>query len=149
MQAAVYFSRTVSDDALFNEDNARSHARDFLRAVQRYDQLLKRNPDYPGARENRDKVQSIIDEINRLSESQMEEAGVGTEEKQMGGDDAIPAEGAEQLSFEQVELKQYTAEEILESQATRDMWLRGVQQDPSNFLAAKFSMQLQRRAQQP
>jgi Ca-activated chloride channel family protein len=149
MQAAEYFSRTDSDDALFNEANARSHARDFLRAVQRYDQLLKRNPDYPGARENRDKVQSIIDEINRLSESQLEEAGVGTEEKQMGGDDAIPAEGAEQLSFEQVELKQYTAEEILESEATRDMWLRGVQQDPSNFLAAKFSMQLQRRAQQP
>ncbi len=149
MQAAEYFSRTDNDDALFNEANARAHARDFLRAVQRYDQLLKRNPGYPGAQENRDKVQSIIDEINRLSESQMEEAGVGTEEKQMGGDDAIPAEGAEQLSFEQVELKQFTAEEILESEATRDMWLRGVQQDPSNFLATKFSMQLQRREQQP
>ena len=63
----------------------------------------------------------------------------------MGGDDAIPAEGAEALSFEQVKLKQFTAEEILQSEATRDMWLRGVQQDPSNFLATKFSMQLQRR----
>jgi Ca-activated chloride channel homolog len=145
LQAAEYFSRSDSDDALFNEANARSHARDFLRAVKRYDQLLARSPDYPGARENRDKVQALIDEINRMSESQQEEAGVGTEEKQMGGDDAIPAEGAEKLSFDQVEIKQFTAEEILQSEATRDMWLRGVQQDPSNFLATKFSMQLQRR----
>jgi hypothetical protein len=27
------------------------------------------------------------------------------------------------------------------------MWLRSVQQDPSNFLAIKFGMQLQRQAQ--
>ena len=148
MQSAEYFSRMDSDAALFNEANARSQARDYLRAVKRYDQLLARSPDYPGARENRDKVQSIIDEINRLSESQTEEAGIGTEEKQMGGDDAIPAEGAEQLSFDQIELKQFTAEEILESEATRDMWLRGVQQDPSDFLATKFSMQLRRRQEQ-
>ena len=145
MQAAEYFSRADSDDALFNEANARAHARDFLRAVHRYDQLLERNPSYPGARANRDKVQALIDEINRMSESQQPEAGIGSEEKEMGGDDAIPAEGAEELSFEQVKLKQFTAEEILQSEATRDMWLRGVQQDPSSFLATKFSMQLQRR----
>ena len=143
MQAAEYFSRSDSDDALFNEANARAHARDFLRAVKRYDQLLARTPDYPGAQENRDNVQALIDEINRMSESQHGEEG-SSEEKQMGGDEAIPAEGAEKLSFDQIELKRYTAEEILQSEATRDMWLRGVQKDPSNFLATKFSMQLQR-----
>ena len=67
----------------------------------------------------------------------------------MGGDEAIPAEGAEKLSFEQVELKQYSAEEILESESTREMWLRAVQQDPSQFLATKFSMQLQRQEAAP
>ena len=144
MQAAEYFSRSDSDDALFNEANARAHARDFLRAVKRYDQLLARTPGYPGATENRAKVQALIDEINRMSESQQGEEG-SSEEKQMGGDEAIAAEGAEKLSFDQVEIKQYTAEEILQSEATRDMWLRGVQQDPSNFLATKFNMQLQRR----
>jgi Ca-activated chloride channel family protein len=145
MQAAEYFSRSDSDDALFNEANARAHARDYLRSVHRYDRLLERTPDYPGARANRDTVQAIIDEINRMSESQQQEAGIGTEEKQMGGDDAIPAEGAEELSWEEVEVKQFTAEEILQSEATRDMWLRGVQQDPSAFLATKFNMQLLRR----
>jgi Ca-activated chloride channel family protein len=145
MQAAEYFSRSDSDDALFNEANARAHARDYLRSVHRYDRLLERSPDYPGARENRDTVQAIIDEINRMSESQQQEAGIGSEEKQMGGDDAIPAEGAEELTWEQAQVKQYTAEEILQSEATRDMWLRGVQQEPSEFLATKFNMQLLRR----
>ncbi len=144
MRAAEYFARRDSDDALFNEANARAHARDYLRAANRYDRLLSRTPDYPGAAANRARVQALIDEINRLSESQQQEAGVGSEEKQLSGDDAIPAEGAEDLTWEQVAKVQFTAEEILQDPATSEMWLRGVQQDPSRFLAIKFAMQLQR-----
>lgn len=144
MQAAEYFSRTDSDDALFNEANARAQARDYLRAVQRYERLLARSPEYPGAEQNRARVQYLIDETNRLSESQQEEAGVSGEDKELGGDDAIPAMGADKLSWEQAEIIQLSAEDILENPATSEMWLRSVQQDPSNFLAIKFSMQLQR-----
>ncbi len=143
MAAAEYFSRSDSDRALFNEANARAHGRDYLRAVRRYDRLLARTPDFPGAAANRDKVQALIDEINRLSASQQQEQGVSSEEKQMGGEDAIPAEGAEELSWTEAELQQFSAEEILGDPATAEMWLRGVQQDPANFLAVKFSMQLQ------
>ena len=146
MRAAEYFARRDSDAALFNEANARAHARDYLRAVNRYDRLLARNPDFPGARQNRDRVQALIDEINRLSESQQQEAGVSSEEKQLDGDDAIPAQGADELSWEQAEKVQYSAEEILQDPATAEMWLRGVQQDPSRFLAIKFNMQLQRES---
>jgi Ca-activated chloride channel family protein len=142
--AAEYFSRSDSDDALFNEANARAHARDYVRAVNRYDRLLARNPDYPGARHNRQRVQELIDEINRLSESQQAEPGVSGEDKELGTDDAIPAEGAEELSWEQAKTVKLTAEQILEDPATGEMWLRSVQQDPSNFLAIKFGMQLQR-----
>jgi Ca-activated chloride channel family protein len=159
MVAAEYFSRQDSDAALFNEANARAHARDYIRAVNRYDRLLQRNPDYPGAQPNRDKVQDLIDEINRLSESQQQEAGVSgedkelggddaipaDEDKELGGDDAIPAEGAQEISWEKAEITQFSAEDILQDPATADMWLRSVQQDPSNFLAIKFSMQLQSR----
>ena len=109
--------------------------------------LLARNPDYPGAAENRARVQELIDEINRLSESQQQEAGVSSEEKQLDGEDAIPAEGAQELSFEQAEKLQLSAEDILQDPATSDMWLRSVQQDPSQFLAIKFNMQLQRADQ--
>jgi Ca-activated chloride channel family protein len=145
MLAAEYFSRTDSDDALFNEANARAQGRDYVRAVNRYDRLLARRPDYPGASANRNRVQEIIDEINRISESQQQEAGVSGEDKELGGDDAIPAQGADEVSWQQAEIKQLTADDILQDPATSDMWLRGVQQDPSNFLAIKFAMQLQRQ----
>ncbi|MEP1594258.1 MAG: hypothetical protein ABJK20_06785, partial [Halieaceae bacterium] len=144
MLAAEYFSRSDTDDALFNEANARAHARDYVRAANRYDQLLARNPDYPGAAANRAHVQALIDEINRISDSQMQEDGVSSEEKSLDGDDAIPAQGADELTWQQAELVQLSAEEILQDPATAAMWLRGVQQDPSNFLAIKFSMQLTR-----
>ena len=114
--------------------------------MHRYDRLLARNPDYPGAAANRERVQALIDEINRLSESQQQEAGVGSEKKQLGGDDAIPAVGADELSWEKTELTQLSADDILQDPATREMWLRGVQQDPSRFLAIKFNMQLQRQS---
>jgi len=146
MRAADYFSRRDSDDALFNEANARAQARDYLRAVNRYGRLLARTPDYPGAAENRARVQELIDEINRLSESQQQEAGVSSEEKQLDSEDAIPGEGAEELSWEEQEKVQFSAEEILQDPATSEMWLRSVQQDPSQFLAIKFNMQLQRDA---
>ena len=149
MLAAEYFSRTDSDDALFNEANARAHARDYVRAANRYDRLLARNPDYPGAVGNRQRVQDLIDEINRLSESQQQEAGVSGEDKELGGDDAIPAQGADEISWEQGGITQLSAEDILQDPATADMWLRSVQQDPSNFLAIKFSMQLQREEATP
>ena len=144
MLAAEYFSRRDSDAALFNEANARAQARDYLRAVQRYDRLLERNPDYPGAAHNRQRVQELIDEINRLSESQQQEQGVSGEDKELGGDDAIPAQGAEEISWEQAETIELSADEILQDPATREMWMRNVQRDPSDFLAIKFAMQLQR-----
>lgn len=145
MLAAEYFSRTDSDHALFNEANARAQGRDYVRARNRYDRLLARSPDYPGANSNRDKVQELIDEINRLSESQQEEAGVSGEDKEMGGDEAIPADGADELSFEESQVTQLSAEEILQDPAISEMWLRGVQQNPADFLAVKFDMQLRAR----
>lgn len=145
MQAAEYFSRSDSDDALFNEANARSQARDYVRAVARYDRLLARTPDFPGAASNRAQVQEIIDETNRLSESQQEEAGVSGEDLEPGGDDAVPAQGADEIQLKEAQLVQLTAEQILQDPATSEMWLRSVQHDPANFLAMKFNMQLARK----
>jgi Ca-activated chloride channel family protein len=149
MLAAEYFSRSDSDDALFNEANARAQARDYVRARDRYDRLLARNPDYPGAASNRATVQAIIEETNRLSESQQEEAGVSGEDKELGGDDAIPADGADKTTFDQAELLQLSAQDILQDPATSEMWLRSVQQNPADFLAIKFNMQLHTREDTP
>ncbi|MEP0201275.1 MAG: VWA domain-containing protein [Halioglobus sp.] len=141
MLSAEYFARSDTADALFNEANARAQARDYMRSVNRYDRLLAQVPDYPGAAENRATVQALIDAINRMSESQQAEGGVeGSNE--LSNDDAIPATGAEEQTWQQAELVQLSAQEILEDPDTAAMWLRGVQQNPSDFLASKFSMQL-------
>lgn len=149
MLAAEYFSRSDSEVALFNEANARAHARDYVRALRRYDRLLAQNPDYPGARHNRDRVQQLVDDINRLSASQQQEQGVSGEDRSLGEDGEIPAQGADELVWSQAELRQWSADEILQDPATQAMWLRSVQQDPATFLGIKFSMQLSdRRAEE-
>ena len=81
--------------------NARAQGKDYVRAVNRYDRLLVRKPDYPGAAENRTRVQEIIDEINRISESQQQEPGANEGAKELGEDDAIPAQGADEISWQQ------------------------------------------------
>lgn len=142
MRAAEYFSRSDTTLALFNEANARAHARDYLRALHRYDRLLEKDPAYPGAKRNRLRVAELVDEINRLSESQQQEAGVSSEEKSLSGEDAIPAEGADEINYQKQAVAQLSAQDILRDPQLEQMWLRGVQHDPSNFLAIKFSMQL-------
>lgn len=143
-EAASLFTRRDSDAALFNEANARAHRRDYLRAVSRYNALLARDPEYPGARDNRDRVQALIDAINAMSESQQPEDGVGV--SQLDPDaDAIPGDGTEELAWDQQDRLQLSAEEILASPEAAEMWMKGVQQDPSRFLGTKFSIQLKER----
>lgn len=148
MRAAEYFSRSDTPDALFNEANARAHARDYVRALARYDSLLASAPDYPGAKANRSRVQALVDEINLLSESQRQEAGVSSEEKQRNSDDPIPAQGADEISWETKEQQQLSAAELLADAQLTELWLRGLSHNPENFLAVKFSMQLNNQQKQ-
>lgn len=143
-RAAALFTRQDSDVALFNEANARAHRRDYVGARDRYDQLLQRNPDFPGAASNRELVHVIIEASNRLSESQTEEAGVGSEEVDTQGDPQI-GEGADSLAMEPETRVQYSAEEILASPETAELWMNNVQPDPANFLRSKFNIQFQER----
>ena len=53
--------------------------------------------------------------------------------------------GAEELSLEQRPREQFTAEEILASPETAELWLKGVQQDSGRFLRTKFAIQLKER----
>lgn len=143
-QAALLFTRQDSHAALFNEANARAHRRDYVGARTTYDRLLALAPDFPGAKANRDFVHVIIEASNRLSESQADENGVGSEEVGSDEDPQI-GEGAEQVSLTPQERLQYSADEILASPETAALWLENVQPDPSNFLRSKFSVQLKER----
>ena len=71
------------------------------------------------------------------------------QDKELSSEDAIPAEGADEISWQKAQITQLTAAQILQDPAISAMWLRSVQQDPANFLAIKFSMQLQSREAVP
>jgi Ca-activated chloride channel family protein len=143
-QAATLFTRQDNDVALFNEANARAHRRDYVGARNRYDLLLDRNPEFPGASANREFIHEIIETSNRLSESQTNEAGVGSETLDQDTDPQI-GEGADTLVNEVEERTQYSAEAILASPETAALWMKNVQPDPANFLRSKFNIQLQER----
>lgn len=143
-KAATLFTRQDSDLALFNEANARAHRRDYVGARTRYDRLLERSPEFPGAQANREFIHVIIEASNRLSESQTDEAGVGSET--LDNDEAPQiSDGADALASEPEERIQYSAEDILASPETAALWMKNVQPDPGNFLRSKFNSQLQER----
>ena len=138
--AGETFSQIETPEGLFNLANAWAQSQNYVYAVRTYDQLLELEPEYPGAQKNRDIVQGIIDDINRMSESQQSEPGSNSEEL---GDEPLRAEGAEKQEWGKQEVVQLSADEILADDSIRDMWLRQVQQDPSVFLSIKFMMQLE------
>jgi Ca-activated chloride channel family protein len=141
LAAVDVWSAIDTDEGIFNLANAWAQSENYVYAVQTYDWLLKRNPDFPGAANNRKFVQDIIDQINRMSESQQAEQGEDTTE--FGEDDPLRAQGAERDDMNVSEPEQFTAEQILADETIQQMWLRQVQRDPSRFLAVKFAMQLQ------
>jgi Ca-activated chloride channel family protein len=143
-RAALLFTRIDSPAALFNEANAKAHQRDYVGARKTYDAVLAVYPSLTKARANRELMQHIIEEANRLSESQTPEAGVGSEEIDPGTDPQS-SEGAAELALDEQPLIQYSAEEILASPELANLWMQNVQPDPSNFLRNKFSAQYQER----
>ncbi len=140
--ATEMFSRIESTEGFFNLGNALAHSRNYLLAVKAYNQALKLEPEHTGALKNRDKIQSIIDEINLLSASQKAEEGDSS--KTLGEEDPQTADGAERQDFVEREVEQLTADQILLDEKMNETWMRQVQRDPSRFLGVKFYMQLQR-----
>ena len=137
--AIEMFTQIETADGLFNLANAQAQGQHYVLAVKSYQQLLKQTPLYPGAELNRARVQEIIDDINRLSESQQAEAGEASQEL---SDAPQRADGADQQKQrKRREIKQMSAEQVLSDQKMHDMWMRQIQQDPSRFLRVKFQMQ--------
>ncbi len=139
--AAETFAQIESIEGLFNLANAWAQSENYVYAVRTYDRLLKKQPDHASALKNRAFVQGIIDEINAMSESQQSEGGDTSKEL---GDEPLRAEGAEKKEFGQQEVKQLSADDILNNESIREQWMRQIQQDPSVFLSIKFLMQLER-----
>ncbi|SHH73464.1 VWA domain-containing protein [Ferrimonas marina] len=136
--AHSYFLRVDSPQALFNAANALAHQREYLAARALYDRLLAQSPQFPGAAQNRALVQGIIEEINRISESQANTENEAS--KELGEDDPQRAEGAEeQVSRQMMVPQQWQASELLADPALNERWMRRVEGDPAVFLRNKFA----------
>ena len=142
--AIEMFTQIETTDGRFNLANAQAQGQHYVSAVETYDEVLKQSPSYLGATQNRARVQDIIDDINRLSESQQAEEGEASQEL---GDAPQRADGADQQKQrKQREIKQMSAEQVLGDQKMHAMWMRQIQQDPARFLSVKFQMQLRQEA---
>jgi len=142
--AAEYYSRINGPQARFNQANALAHSDNYLPAVALYDELLRQYPNYPGAVENRKIVQDIIDAINLLSESQLEERNESKRVQELD-DSPQRADGAERKTFIPQESIQLSAEDILQDPALNEQWMRTVEPNPANFLSIKFYLQLEQQ----
>jgi Ca-activated chloride channel family protein len=141
--AVELFARIETADGFFNLGNAYAHSQNYLLARDAYTKVLRLNPQHEGAARNRKIVQDIIDDINRMSESQ--QAEMGEQSKELSENDPKRAEGAERKDMVPQEAEQLSAEQILKDQKLNDIWMRQVQPDPAQFLSAKFFMQLERK----
>jgi Ca-activated chloride channel family protein len=137
--AAELFAQLETSDGLFNLANAQAQGQHYVLAVKTYNRVLALKPKHLGARQNRQRIQQIIDEINLLSESQQPEAGEAIAEL---GDAPQRADGAQKADTVPKPMKQLTAQDILTDERVHNMWMRQIQQDPSRFLRVKFQMQL-------
>lgn len=142
-QAAILYSQYSDLNSLMAQANALAHASEYVNARNLYRKIVKQYPDYQGAQHNLKIVQALIDDINRMSESQRPEGN-----SKALGDEPQRGDGAEQKETRVQELEQYTSEQLLLDSALNQMWLRQVQKNPANFLSQKFSLQWNKQRQQ-
>ncbi|WOT06707.1 VWA domain-containing protein [Shewanella youngdeokensis] len=146
-KAHIYFMRSDSAASLFGAANALTQQREYIAARQLYQQVLQQYPSYTSAQVNLQKLQKIIDDINRQSESQ---ANTENEASKELGDAPQTSDGAEEkVSAEMLVQQTYTAEQLLADDALTQAWMKRVEGDPGRFLATKFNLQLNQRQKSP
>jgi Ca-activated chloride channel family protein len=143
-QSATLYDQFDNTQAQLSRANALAHARRYIKARNIYQEIIKKDPTNPAALNNFKIVQAIIDDVNRLSESQQAEEGDSFKEL---GDEPQTGDGGEKKQQLKPVLEQLDAKQILLDPALNDMWLRQVQKDPALFLANKFQMQNEKTIQ--
>ncbi|QFU23274.1 VWA domain-containing protein [Shewanella eurypsychrophilus] len=139
--AHSYFMRVDSDEARLGAANALVHQREYIAGRNFYREITIDSPDFTSAQTNLAKVQKIIDDNNRQSESQ---ANTEDEPSQELGDEPQTGDGAEEkVAKEFVQKTPLTAQELLEDDTLNQVWMKRVQGDPKRFLSSKFRIQLE------
>lgn len=146
-KAATIYGQFNDIDNQLSKANALAHGREYIEARNLYKKILMVDSENFAASTNIVIVQAIIDEVNRISASQMAEDGEAIKDL---GDEPQTGDGAErQEAQKEQEVEQLSAEQLLLDPSLNEMWLRQVQKNPANFLSQKFYMQQALNNQQP
>ena len=137
-KAERYFSQYQDAESLLARANALAHQRNYAAAKQAYEELVNRYPDHPAPAVNLPVIEALIEATQGMSESEGSEKG---NRNSKPGDGSAPSEGDEQQP--NVELEQYSADQLLQDPGLTEMWLRQIQRDPSEFLVTKFYLELE------
>jgi Ca-activated chloride channel family protein len=122
------FARVETPEAWFDLGNAYAKKGELKLSVAAYDEALKRRPGWPEATANRNLVASFIPKPPKEDEEQEE----------------APEEKPDQVQFDdkgkkgkagKIELPKASDKQIA------DIWLRGVNTSPAEFLRMKFAAQ--------
>jgi Ca-activated chloride channel family protein len=124
------FARLDTAEAYFNLGNAYAHSQNHVLAVTAYDQALERRPGWPEASENRQLVSALIPKEPEAPE----DAPPG--DPSFAPDEIRFDEKGEKGEKGDVDQAFFSDEQIAE------MWLRGVQSTPADFLRMKFAFQV-------
>ena len=145
------FLQMENSYGLYNAASALARQREYLAARDllaylleepNLDQELKADIEH-----NLQVLKSIVDEINRVSESQAGTTDGPEESFELDEDKPRTADGAEEETVAGLMLKEkLNANEILGSEELADKWLRRVEADPKYFLRAKFQIQLREQS---
>jgi Ca-activated chloride channel family protein len=136
--AASVLGRSASADAHYNRGNAYIMLGDYDVAISAYQSALSRRPDWPEAEQN-------------LQIAKLRKQALAPPEDDFGGTggmleaDEIVFDDSGRVNQSSSEQVIDAADQQLDEDAMRAMWLRKVETRPAEFLSARFNYQLATR----
>ncbi len=146
-KAAKIYRRQDDLTGLYNLATTLTRTRNYSKAKDLYQLLLEIDPDNQAAQKNLTIVTRLIDEIQRLADSQQEEQA---QPETVDPDEMMDTSlGTEKQNIGKIEVKieQLSVDELLASEQKKAQWLRDISKDPQQFLAAKFQAQYNKQQQ--
>jgi Ca-activated chloride channel family protein len=139
-RAAGVFGRVGTAEAAFNRGNSLVMLGRYDAAIDSYERALELRPDWSPAQEN---LALAVARKQRLAPPESDAGGTGgmLEADEIVFDDSgrVNRSGTETVT---------AGGETLSEDEMRAVWLRRVQNDPADFLRARFAWQLYRRGQE-
>jgi Ca-activated chloride channel family protein len=139
-RAAGVFGRVRTAEAAFNRGNALVMLGQYDAAIESYERALDLRPDWSLAEDN---LALALARNQKLAPPESDAGGTGG----MLGADEIVFDDSGRVDRSGTETVTESGEPMSEEEM-RAIWLRRVQNDPADFLRARFAWQLQRRGQE-